>query len=139
MGRDARMSIIESIVLIVSVLGNVTFGVATHYTEEKFGGNPLYCDQFMPGLTYSENTEPWIALDIEEYKSGRVKCGDEFLLVFESGEKLRVRALDAGTFQGYYVSTWPELDIVVDLPEHLFPAEGLSARVVLVKIGGTND
>lgn len=105
-------------------------GVATYYSKAKFGSQPLRCDyQFTEKLIYDESTPAWFAVDINQYTSGNVQCGDEFLLIFGSGEWLIAQALDSGTFEGYWVSTWPDEPIVVDLPEHLKPFKGMSGLV----------
>ncbi len=114
----------------------VVSGVATYYPADEFAGRPLYCDQFTDWpLTYSsEDLPPWAAFDIGWYESGRVRCGDLVLLNFDNGEWLLVRAWDAGTFQGYYVNTWPELPILADLPEHLRPDGAMAWQVRVVNL-----
>ncbi len=113
----------------------IVSGVATYYPADRFEGNPLYCDQFTDRpLTYSEDLPAWAAFDIGWYKSGRVRCGDLVLLMFEGGERLLVRAWDAGRFRGYYVNTWPELPILADLPEHLRPDGAMAWRVRVVNL-----
>ncbi|MGD8500061.1 MAG: hypothetical protein PVJ86_05410 [Phycisphaerales bacterium] len=112
-------------------------GVATYYSEEQFGGGPLYCDQFLPGetLIYDRETPDWAAFDETWYKDGTVACGDLMLLAFGGGETLLVRAWDAGRFGKFYVESWgPDLPIIVDLPEHLRPSEQMSWPVVLVNL-----
>lgn len=99
-------------------------GVATYYPADQFAGQPLYCNYRDARLIYDESLPPWIALDVSHYRSGRVHCGDLFLLTFADGTSLTARAWDAGRFDNYYVITWPHLPIVVDLPEHLKPPAG---------------
>lgn len=113
-------------------MARVVVGVATIYAG-AFVGQPLYCDDGA-GLIYAEDTMPWVALDVNEFKSGCAKCGDVILLEFEDGSTLRARALDAGRFEGYYVADWPELAIVVDVPEHLAPFEGTSSVVTVTNL-----
>ena len=102
--------------------GSMLAGAVTFYPIAKFEGQPLYCDQHLGNLTYSQETAkqwgPWVALDVVLYKSGRVNCGDKFTLWLEGREPFEVTALDAGTFAGYYVDTWPILTIIADLPEY---------------------
>jgi hypothetical protein len=124
----AKIAIVLGIILNTQVPD--LQGVATYYSKAKFGGQPLRCDyQFAEKLIYSETTQPWFAVDINEYTSGNVQCGDEFLLDFGDGRWLIAQALDSGTFRGYWVSTWPDKPIVVDLPEHLKPFDGMSGLV----------
>jgi len=110
-------------------------GVATYYSEAKHNGNPLYCDQFSnKKLTYNRNNENWIAMDVGQYLSGNVQCGDKFVLLFEDGKMLEAVALDAGRFENYYVVSYgPDVPIVVDLPEHLMPKNG-AALVRALKV-----
>lgn len=114
--------------LFIVIIRLLLVGVATYYPAERYAGQPLYCNYQDERLVYDESLEPWIAVDVELYRSGRVQCGDLFLLAFSDGRTMTARAWDAGTFDGYYVITWPELPIVVDLPEHLRPPGG-AARV----------
>ena len=75
-----------------------------------------------------------MAFDIGWYESGRIKCGDDMLLIFETGSML-VKAWDAGTFQGYWVEGFgPDAPILVDLPEHLRPDGRMSWPVVVVTL-----
>lgn len=116
---------------VLLLLSQVTVGVATYYPASEFAGRPLYCDyQFEEELVYSEGTADWVAVDVGLYQSGEVWCGDELLILFEDGRRLRARALDAGTFEGYYVADWPGLPIVVDIPEHLAHVSAGRAMVI---------
>ena len=49
-------------------------GVATYYAEEQFGGQPLYCDQFVTDkrLVYDRNLTDWAAFDIGWYEQKAV-------------------------------------------------------------------
>jgi hypothetical protein len=103
-------------------------GVATVYTGPV--GAPLYCDRWDTEWHYDAATGPWVAVDVGEYESGRVQCGDWLELVFTDGARLRARALDAGRLRGYYVEDWgADRPIVVDVPREWAPFEGLSAPV----------
>lgn len=101
-------------------------GVATYYAADRHAGRPLYCDQYLAEtLIYDEAAPPWFAVDIVEYQSGRVRCGEWFLLAFGDGSYLIAQALDAGRFSGRYVTDYgPDKPIVADLPEHLHPNGG---------------
>lgn len=98
------------------------FGSVTFYPISRFEGQPLYCSTHDHPLTYSQQTAqevgPWVALDVGLYQSGRVKCGEELVLWLEGGGSMRVKALDAGRFGGYWVADWPDLPIIADLPEY---------------------
>lgn len=105
----------------------ILLGVATWYAGPYVGG-PLYC-----GGTYAEDTAPWVAVDVSEYQSGRIQCGD-LLTVWIGGKMLQAWAMDAGYLYRYYVEQWgKETPIVVDVPRHLWPAgAALSARVQVI-------
>jgi len=110
----------------------VIVGIATVYAGPYVGG-PLYCARPGHQVRYDQSTTPWVAVDVREYESGRIRCGDELWLRFEDGSELQALALDAGPFQGYYVAEWgEERGIVVDVPAHLAPFPGLSAPVAMV-------
>jgi hypothetical protein len=96
-------------------------GIATYYPIDDFEGRPLYCNYTDPTLIYTHTLEPWIALDVSYYLFGQVKCGDEFVLTFEDGYALTARAWDAGYLSGHSVSTWPDEELVVDIPEYYKP------------------
>ena len=101
--------------------------VATWYAG-AYVGQPLYC-----GGIYDESTEPWVALPIQDETW---ECGDLIFLRFENGDTLMARALDAGPFGDNCVM---QVDgscapIAVDVPHHLWPADGLSASVCMTNI-----
>jgi len=106
-------------------LATLTFlsGVATIYAG-PYIGQPLYCDRGQ-GWIYQVDAKPWIALDVGEYTSGRVRCDDEFLVTFANGQTLLARARDAGYLYPHYVEQWQQ-PIVIDVPAHLAPFPGLS-------------
>lgn len=101
-------------------------GVATYYAADRHAGRPLYCDQYLPEVqVYDEAASPWFSVDVGEYQSGRVRCGEWFLLAFGNGTYLVAQALDAGRFVDRYVLDYgPDRPVVVDLPEHLHPNGG---------------
>ena len=100
--------------------------VATWYAGIYVGG-PLYC-----GGTYAPDTAPWVAVDVSDYTSGRVTCGD-WLRISDGDTVLLARAMDAGYLSRYYVEDYgPGLRIGVDIPRHLWPWPGMS-RVVSVE------
>jgi hypothetical protein len=106
--------------LIQQILNGFLVGAITFYPTDYFENRPLYCAQYLGNdLTYSRETAEiygiWIALDVELYQSGWVKCGDQLTLWLEGQEPIMVTALDAGTFDGYLVM---DLPIVADMPEY---------------------
>ena len=105
----------------------ILLGVATWYAGPYVGG-PLYC-----GGTYALSEAAWVAVDVTEYESGRIQCGD-ILTVWIGGKMLQARAMDAGPLYRYYVEQWgKDTPIVVDVPRHLWPAgAALSARVQVI-------
>lgn len=103
-------------------------GVATVYAA-PYIDETLYCDRGQ-GLVFGPRTPPWVAVDVQMFLSGRIRCGDELWLGFGSPHQtLKVLALDAGPFHGYYVQDWPHLPIVADIPFHLVPFSGLASPV----------
>lgn len=106
----------------------VITGVATIYAA-PYIDETLYCDRGQ-GLVFGPRTPPWVAVDVQMFLSGRIRCGDELWLGFGSPHQtLKVLALDAGPFHGYYVPPWPHLPIVADIPFHLAPFPGLANPV----------
>jgi hypothetical protein len=126
------MALIDGAILLLAI-------AATRY-DHPYVGRPLYCDRGQ-GLVYAETTTPWVALDVTEFKSGRVRCGDPVLVRFQDGTTLRARALDAGNLYDHYIADLPlpsgegrgegGLPIAVDVPTHLAPFPGLSAPAQL--------
>jgi hypothetical protein len=120
-------------------------GMATIYTG--YAGAPLYCDGRIsqPGsLLFDTVAEPWVALDVSEYTSGRARCGDEILVRFPptqtsdlpgkaENHTLRARALDAGPLYPFVIAD-TGLPIVVDIPAHHAPFPGLSAPATIVNV-----
>lgn len=111
----------------------VLVGTATMYAGPARA--PLYCDGWDTEWHYDVGTEPWVALDVGLFESGLVPCGAP-VTVWGPGWSLRARALDAGRLAGHYVEEWgADRPIVVDVPEHLAPFEGMSAGGVIVIVG----
>lgn len=106
-------------------------GVATYYTDEYTG--PLYCDRG-EGLTFSRETEPWVAVADWMYQTGLIKCHDLLLITFEDGTTLSAKALDAGPFSKYWVEDFKNLPIIVDIPEHLWPFKTMSGIVKVLNL-----
>lgn len=102
----------------------ILWGVITWYAVAT--GAPLYCGGTVdPG-------EAWLALPVEAYASGEVACGDLFA-VWSEGELMFLPARDAGPFGPYCVMDEGQcVDILADLPRHVFPGQGLSAPAYLV-------
>jgi hypothetical protein len=119
---------------IITATLPLLIGVATYYSADYYTGRPLYCNYQDSSLVYTETLEPWIALDVTLYQSGQVECGDQFLLTFTDGYTLTVSAWDAGLFNGHWVPPWPELPIVIDLPQHLKPFAGIAGLVTARKL-----
>jgi hypothetical protein len=123
------MVVVEWVTIVLVALGWVSptlEGVATYYAADRHAGRPLYCDQYAAErLVYDAAASPWFAVDVGEYQSGRVRCGEWFLLAFGDGSYLVAQALDAGRFVGRHVVDYgPDMPIVADLPEHLHPNGG---------------
>jgi hypothetical protein len=91
-----------------AVEGGITF-----YPASEFEGQPLKC----PGYRYEPETGPWLALDINWYRTGRVRCGDWFLVHFADGSNMLARALDSGNLADYRVFD-SGLAFVADLPSY---------------------
>ena len=91
-----------------AVQGGVTF-----YPHEKFEGNGLKC----PGYKYEPETGPWIAVDASWYRTGKVKCGDLFLVVFADGTQMYARALDSGHLDEHSVHDSGK-PFVADCPDY---------------------
>jgi hypothetical protein len=110
------------VIPIVLATAVTVSGMATIYEHY---GHPLYC-----GGTFDLATPTWVALDVSEYQSGRVRCGDPVRVKFANGQTLRARALDAGYLYKHHIAD-TGLPIVVDVPVHLAPFAGLSIQAEL--------
>jgi hypothetical protein len=113
---------------------SVQHGMATYYSYRDFGRGPLYAH---PSARYSpSNGIPWCAVNVDAYLSGAVQPGDELIVYFPDYDKLLyLEAWDAGPFDGYYVQDHPELPILVDIPQHLWPlGRERSARIDVVNV-----
>ena len=88
------------------------FGYITWYVAAI--GTPLFC-----GGVYDPSAA-WLALPVEEYLSGRARCGDLYA-VWVDGDLAFLPALDAGGFGDHCVLRADGChDIPADLPQHLF-------------------
>lgn len=129
-----------NVLLILLLLVCTYVGVATTYDEPRFVGQPLYCDSSDNDLYYDAATMPWIAVDVSEYLTGRVQCGDVFLLRFADGTMLEARAQDAGylydaaCLRRHYLDDNQCLPIVADVPTYLAPFTDTSSVVTMVNI-----
>ena len=114
--------------------------LATVYIIAAYGGQPLYCSTPQAPLYYNAETSPWIALPVEHYQDGSAQCGDLFYIRFPNGSTLMARAYDAGPFASYCVrqagGSCPSIG--VDVPEHLWPVDGLSAWVELYNVSAAS-
>ena len=81
---------------------------------------------------YDESTLPWIAVDVSEYQSGNVQCGDVMLLYFADGSTMHAMAYDAGYLYNYRTAGWPDMPIVADVPAFLVPFTGTSSVVFML-------
>jgi len=98
------------------------YGVITWYMAT----GPLFC-----GGSYDPG-EAWLAMPVEAYESGEVQCGDLFA-VWADGQLRYLPALDAGAFGPFCVMDGGScVDIVADLPRHVFPGKRLSRRGYVV-------
>lgn len=92
----------------VEDVGGITF-----YYGDQFEGSNLKC----PGYKYERETGPWLAVDISWYESGKVQCGDWFIIEFYDGSIMLARALDSGYLNSAEV--WDTgLPFVADLPAY---------------------
>ena len=113
--------------------------IATLYAG-PFVGQPLYCSTPENPLYYSPDTTPWAAFPVEDYQSGKIHCGDPYVIRFTLPEGryryVTVRALDAGPFSRYCVlqpdGSCPH--IAVDVPAYWWPVEGISAEVEVMPL-----
>jgi len=117
-------------------------GVATWYATAQHEGNLLYCDYAFPGrgLRYDQTTAdefgPWVAVDVNQYLSGEVDCGDELTLLFEDGTVMVARALDAGRLATHFVRDFgADTPILVDVPQYW---SNTTQRVVVLGVTGDN-
>ncbi len=91
-------------------------------------GEPLRC-----GGTY-DTTHAWIAIDIDAYPQFR--CGD-LVQVDAAGVQLLLRIADSGPLSAYQVCDGGEcVEIVGDLPAHVWAWPGLSVQGRLVNVTG---
>ncbi|NIP54897.1 MAG: hypothetical protein GWN61_17725 [candidate division Zixibacteria bacterium] len=108
------MQKILAVVLVMTLSPpETTEGGITFYYGEPFEGSPLKC----PGYRYEKKTGPWLAVDISWYESGKVQCGDWFLIEFYDGSRMFARALDSGYLNS--ADVWDTgLPFVADLPKY---------------------
>lgn len=106
---------------------DIIVGVATWYIGI---GQPLYC-----GGHYVAGAEPWIALPAREFGQSW-QCGDLIAVWFVDAQQVvLVRAMDTGPFGAHCVVIDDQCaPIVADVPAHLWPVEGQSARVQVVNV-----
>lgn len=109
-------------------------GVATWYGP-GFYGKTLGCG-WCPSkpIRFSQSTVPWVAVDESMYQQ-EWTCWDH-ISVWISGVELRLRLLDAGPLYAHYIKDFgPDVPIVADIPEHLWPrslSQKMSAPVRVV-------
>ena len=107
-------------------------GVAIYYSYADYGERPLYCSTPDLPLYYDKATAakwPWIAVDVDKYLSGEIGCYTPVQVEFEDGTVRVLYALDAGPLGDYYIEDYPDLPILVDVPEWFWVGEGMSQVV----------
>lgn len=109
----------------------VLVGIATYYNSSV--GSPLYCDDGT-GHLYDPDAPPWVALSEELYKIGWAKCGDKIKVVLDDGTSFTALAMDAGPLQDYFLEESPELPLLVDVPQHLWPRKTMSSLATVVNL-----
>lgn len=103
----------------------LSIGIITMYSQAEHIGQPLYCDRGQGRIYDPATVAPWIALPVTEYQSGRARCGD--LVELRIGTSvIRAQALDAGPLHRYHIASHPNQPIIADVPQHLWPASGIS-------------
>lgn len=97
--------------------------ISTWYSMSTYPG-PVYCGCGTTEELVSEGI-PWVAVDVKLYEEGKIVCGDELLIQMLSDDGveyvMKAYALDAGPFSLYRVMDYPDLRIMTDVPEHLWP------------------
>jgi len=110
---------------------SVAVGVVTWYLAAT--GSPLYC-----GGEYGVGGA-WLAVPVEQYRSGEVRCGDLFA-VWADGDLRYLPALDAGPFGAYCVMDGEDCHpIVADLPRHVYAGPGLSQPAYIINSQPARD
>lgn len=107
-------------------------GAATAYGGPEHLGQPLYCDT-RSTLIFGRVHTPFVAVDVSEYHSGRVQCGDWIRIRFANGHTLDAQALDAGYLYRYRVEQW-NAPIVVDIPFEFKRFPGISAPATVINL-----
>lgn len=108
----------------------ILVGLLTWYggpTEPEFVGEYLYCSTGARPLRYDEATKPWIAVDVSEYESGEIQCGDLLYVAFDDNPQLNffARAYDAGHLDN------AGLGIIGDVPWHLAKFDGTAHGTIV--------
>lgn len=112
---------------------DVQQGVATYYTFEDYGYGPLYAHPYQRYDPY--NDLPWCAVNVAAYLSGAVQPGDKLVIEFiDHDEMLFLEAWDAGPFDEFYIEDFQDQPILVDVPEHLWPLQQMSARIRVINV-----
>jgi len=108
-------------------------GMATYYSYRDFGNGPLYASSH---LRYDvHNGVSWCAVNVSAFENGSVLPGDLLLVHFiDSDDLLFLEAWDAGPFDGFFIEEHPDLPILVDIPQHLWPSSARSAEIELINL-----
>lgn len=129
------MNFVFSTAIAIITAALTPIGAATiYYAAEGFEGEPLYCNNGRNDLFYRKDMPPWLAVDISEYLSGRTQCGDTFWVMFTDGQVLIAQALDAGYLYGPRTRAYPELPILIDVPEYFATFPGVMGILAIVNI-----
>lgn len=108
-------------------------GMATYYSYADYGKGPLYAH---PSQRYDiGNGLHWCAVNVNAFLDGSVLPGDILLVDFLDYDRaLFFEAWDAGPFDGYYIEEHPDLPILIDIPQHLWPLSGRSAEIEMINL-----
>lgn len=112
-------------------------GVVTMY-DNSHAGNPLYCDTGCTNLTYRDDLS-FVAIPVELYSQGWL-CGDDIIIFSDGGKRLYSKSYDAGPFGNNCVmqENGECLPILADIPEHLWPYNGISKAASILNVSLAN-
>lgn len=105
----------------------ILVGSITWYSG-PYVGEPLRCGSANGASPLYDTTHQWIAVDIDAYPAWR--CGD-LVRVDAEGVQLLLWVKDSGPLSAYNIGG---VEIVADLPEHLWRWPGLSVQGSVVNV-----